>query len=687
MKRNLWKLISLILTICFLLSSNAQAATKAEIDNAIGKGLAWLVQQQQPGGYWQPWEVATTGLVLLKLVDRAKELKKDPFDNDPSSSTYYQYANNVIAGFDYLFSNASSDVSGVNFSGIVYYTGISMMAVASTNAPTRVINTGVLNGLTYQQALQRMMNWMVAAQNDYDDCGMGGWGYGSDSPGWADNSNSGYASIGIGMSAIKPPEGFGILVPAAVITDLDTFITNVQVPSGQYAGGSVYDPCWGNSSGWVNILKTGNLLYEMAIVGKEETDAPVKSAISFIETYWNNGAGVYDGGGWQGDYQAMFTMMKGLESFGISKLTVGGSEIDWFDQVSTYIVNNQNPNSSWIGTAGETATSTIDTAWALLTLEKVVKKVEFSIPDQCVPSGDFFTCFDADNYVIIGTPPYTWTWKGNINLSVTKDINNVFCITYPANWTGTETITFTVTDAHGVTKDDTATFTVDPVPIIAPIPNQTAPFTPFDLDNYVSGVDPSAVCWSYSGNSCLQVSIGNHNVVTVTNPGACTRPETITFTATAKACEEEVSRSVKVTFTPNRPPDCTKAIADPGCLWPPNHQWVPVSILGVTDPDGDPVTITITKITSDEPTASDKGSGGATHAPDASGVGTSSTAMIRSERSGNGDGRVYVITFTANDGKGGTCEGSVMVNVPHDQSSKVCPAIDSGQKYDATKIN
>jgi len=46
-----------------------------------------------------------------------------------------------------------------------------------------------------------------------------------------------------------------------------------------------------------------------------------------------------------------------------------------------------------------------------------------------------------------------------------------------------------------------------------------------------------------------------------------------------------------------------------------------------------------------------------------------------------------VIEFTANDGRGGESEGSVMVKVPHDQSSEDCPAIDSGQDYDATEIN
>ena len=61
----------------------------------------------------------------------------------------------------------------------------------------------------------------------------------------------------------------------------------------------------------------------------------------------------------------------------------------------------------------------------------------------------------------------------------------------------------------------------------------------------------------------------------------------------------------------NTPPDTTGAYADPGCLWPPNHKFVAISILGVTDADGDDVTITVTGVTSDEPTATDEGSGGA----------------------------------------------------------------------------
>ena len=78
------------------------------------------------------------------------------------------------------------------------------------------------------------------------------------------------------------------------------------------------------------------------------------------------------------------------------------------------------------------------------------------------------------------------------------------------------------------------------------------------------------------------------------------------------------------------------------------------------------------------------GAGGATHRPDASGVGTD-TASVRAERSGLGDGRVYEISFEADDGNGGSCSASVQVKVPHDVRKGTCIAVDSGQTVDATQ--
>jgi hypothetical protein len=397
MKRRALSAILVFGIACLLLLSNAQAATQQEITNAINKGLAWIASQQQPDGSWlfynnppAPWptvDVATTGLVLLEFEKRAKDSGKNPFDTNPQSPTYYSYATNVLKGFNYLFKYAEGDSNGIHYPNIgsydVYNTSIAMMPIAMSNDQNRVIEIGALYGKTYKEALQGMMNWMVFAQNK-SGCEVGGWGYGAPSPGWADNSNSGYASLGIGFAADFPPQGFGLTIPKTVLEGLETFTNNVQVTSGPYVGGSIYNPCWGGypGGGWVNILKTGNLLAGLGLIGKLEDDPRVQSAIGFIQTYWNAPACNFgDGCGWIGDYQAMFTMMKGLDIFGIKELTVSGNKIDWFDVVSTYIVNDQNPIGYWVSTASvEGVSPTINTAWALLTLERVVPGYVLNVP-------------------------------------------------------------------------------------------------------------------------------------------------------------------------------------------------------------------------------------------------------------------------------------------------------------------
>ena len=147
--------------------------------------------------------------------------------------------------------------------------------------------------------------------------------------------------------------------------------------------------------------------------------------------------------------------------------------------------------------------------------------------------------------------------------------------------------------------------------------------------------------------------------------------------------QTQCARSTKAWTVCNLPPVVSSARPSVSCLWPPNHKFVPIQILGVTDPDGDPVSIVITGVTSDEPTATIVGAGGTKKAPDAQGVGTDA-ALVRSERSGTGDGRVYVISFVAKDGRGGETPGVVRVNVAH-SGAGACTAVDSGQNYDATQ--
>ena len=151
------------------------------------------------------------------------------------------------------------------------------------------------------------------------------------------------------------------------------------------------------------------------------------------------------------------------------------------------------------------------------------------------------------------------------------------------------------------------------------------------------------------------------------------------------AAGEEICSQVVTKDWVNRPPDCSNAEPSIKTLWPPNHKFVAVNILGATDPDGDPVSITIDSIWQDEPVDT---FGDGSFTPDGQGV-VSDTAAVRAERAGTkkvpGNGRVYHIFFTADDGMGGSCSGEVLVGVSHDQGKGRVP-VDDGPLYDSTAV-
>jgi hypothetical protein len=121
--------------------------------------------------------------------------------------------------------------------------------------------------------------------------------------------------------------------------------------------------------------------------------------------------------------------------------------------------------------------------------------------------------------------------------------------------------------------------------------------------------------------------------------------------------------------------------------WPPNHKFTLVNVLGITDPDGDPVTVTIIGITQDE-IVKTPGKGSGSTCPDglrvdSDGDRNPDAAALRCERDGTGNGRVYHVQFSASDGKGGECSGSLSFCVPLDQRPGAA-CIDDGQVYSST---
>ena len=130
----------------------------------------------------------------------------------------------------------------------------------------------------------------------------------------------------------------------------------------------------------------------------------------------------------------------------------------------------------------------------------------------------------------------------------------------------------------------------------------------------------------------------------------------------------------------NGSPVCIDAAASVDVLWPANHKFVTEEIIGIYDPEGDPFVITIESIFQDE--LVDDGGDGST-APDAI-IGEGNTFELRAERVGDGNGRVYHISFHVVDSFGGSCRGTVQVGVPHDSGKEIEAAVDDGASFDST---
>jgi hypothetical protein len=192
--------------------------------------------------------------------------------------------------------------------------------------------------------------------------------------------------------------------------------------------------------------------------------------------------------------------------------------------------------------------------------------------------------------------------------------------------------------------------------------------------------DPLSYHWQQTGVASLTLENANTATPTFTAPAVGPGGATLVFQLTVSDnMGGSASDAVIITVQDvNDPPAGNLARAKPERLWPPNHKLVPVEIVGLSDPDSDNVTITITGVTQDEPV---NGLGDGDTTPDA--VIQGNKVLLRAERAAGGNGRVYQVAFTADDGKGGTCNGTVTVGVPKDRKDSSC--VDDGQLYDSTQ--
>jgi hypothetical protein len=285
------------------------------------------------------------------------------------------------------------------------------------------------------------------------------------------------------------------------------------------------------------------------------------------------------------------------------------------------------------------------------------------------------------SYIIVAQPTHG---------TLSPVVGNHMVYTPAPNYNGPDSFTFTASDGSLTSNTATVSIIVAPVndaPVLANIGNQTVAEGAL-LSFTLNGSDPDGDALVYSSSALpagasLDAASGALNWTPNYNQSGI---YTVTFTV-RDTSGLSASETIRITVTDvvvNQGPVCSAAYPSIAEIWPPNHKKTEVvKIFGVTDPDGDPLTIRIARVLQDEPTNTD---GDGSTWIDGGGIGTSQ-AWVRAERSGTpkvpGNGRVYEIFFDASDNRGKSCTGTVKVGVPHDQGNKHV-LIDDGKRYDST---
>ena len=428
-------LIALTLLLASTITLTASAATEEEIELSIEEGLAWLAAQQNPDGGWGDDDsrmTAVTAFALIKLQMRARELGYDsPFDPE------YPYSGNVKRGWEYMFEevnntpthsaaqaispqthDGTADDPDVNGNGIgvlflnpspfynVYTTGITVMALEASGTRDRVNDGGIDydgdgSADTFMEVAQDAVEWLAFAQGDSGN-DEGGWDYraldNQTDDASTDNSNSGYAALGIAAG-----EAFGCSVPEWLKEELDVWIGTIQDPvdGDDDDGGSWYNPDWPENP-WVNELKAGNLIFEMTLAGDTPSEPRFGDAMDYIARHWRDEDND-PGWGYNRDpshYQAMYCLMKGLEYSRVERIDldgVGVPEHDWYQEFADVIVAQQNPDGSW--PSSDYGDDILNTIWALLTLERIAPP-----PPPPPVGGAVYPVDKLRLYAIIGAP-------------------------------------------------------------------------------------------------------------------------------------------------------------------------------------------------------------------------------------------------------------------------------------------
>lgn len=208
------------------------------------------------------------------------------------------------------------------------------------------------------------------------------------------------------------------------------------------------------------------------------------------------------------------------------------------------------------------------------------------------------------------------------------------------------------------------------------------PVCPNSTQTYTATTDAAnpAFAWSVAGGTINGDNTGSS--VSVTAGGVGAMMVSVEVTDGTTNCSNTVTH--EVTVEDAEAPVITPA-TNPIMLWPPNHKYVTINlsqcVAAVSDNCADLTAgnVMISKVTSDEPEDALGGGDGNTE-NDIVIAGDCQSVQLRSERLGSGNGRVYTIHLSLNDGNGNVGTATRLVTVPKSQNGN--PAVDNGIAYE-----
>lgn len=148
-----------------------------------------------------------------------------------------------------------------------------------------------------------------------------------------------------------------------------------------------------------------------------------------------------------------------------------------------------------------------------------------SAPDETICAGDNI------NITATGANTYTWSPGTGLNTTVGATVN--------ASPAATTIYTVTGTDANGCISDDQVTVTVNPLPVVDPVADQTlCAGDATTAVNFTSATAGSTFDWANNNTSIGLAANGTGNIASFNtmNAGTTQQTATITVSATANGC-------------------------------------------------------------------------------------------------------------------------------------------------------